>query len=430
MRENEKFCDIKLVNKLKSSLYGLKNSILLFLLVMGPGIITANVDNDAGGITTYSLAGARFGYTLIWILVPVLLALVIIQEMCSRMGVVTGKGLSDLIRENYGVKVTFYVMGALLLTNFGNVLAEFSGIAASMEIFGISRYLSIPVSAVAVWLLIVKWDYKKVEKVFLVACLIYIAYPLSALMAGPDWDGIAADAVTPSFSLTVPYFLMIMGIIGTTIAPWMQFYQQSAVVEKGITVKDYKLARLDVIGGSFFAVLVAFFIVIACGATLFVHGIRIETAADAAVALAPLAGKYASLLFALGLLNASLFAASILPLSTAFYVCEGMGWESGINRNFSEAPQFFTLYTILIIFGGGLILIPGAPLLHIMYLSQVVNCILLPFILIFMLLLINKKKLMGEYTNSKTFNILAWITVVILIVLTVLLTASYLGVIG
>jgi Mn2+/Fe2+ NRAMP family transporter len=396
---------------------------------MGPGIITANVDNDAGGIATYSIAGTRFGFTLIWILLPVLIALIIIQEMCSRMGIVTGKGLSDLIRENYGVKVTFYVMIALLLTNFGNILAEFSGIAASMEIFGISRYISIPVSAVAVWLLIVRWDYKKVEKVFLVACLIYIAYPLSALMAGLNWKAIAVDAATPSFSFTLPYFLMIMGIIGTTIAPWMQFYQQSAVVEKGISVKDYKLARLDVIGGSLFAVLVAFFIVIACGATLFAHGIKIETAADAAVALAPLAGKYASLLFALGLLNASLFAASILPLSTAFYVCEGMGWESGVNRNFSDAPQFFALYTVLIILGGGLILLPGAPLLQIMYLSQVVNCILLPFILIFILLLINKKKLMGEYTNGKTFNIFAWATVAILVILTILLTVSYLGVI-
>lgn len=429
MDENKKFYNIKFIERLKSSLYRFKSSILLFLFVMGPGIITANVDNDAGGIATYSIAGTRFGFTLIWILLPVLIALIIIQEMCSRMGVVTGKGLSDLIRENFGVKVTFYVMVALLLTNFGNILAEFSGIAASMEIFGISRYISIPVSAAAVWLLIVRWDYKKVEKVFLVACLIYIAYPLSALMAGPDWKAIAADAATPSFSLTVPYFLMIMGIIGTTIAPWMQFYQQSAVVEKGISVKDYKLARLDVIGGSLFAVLVAFFIVIACGATLFAHGIKIETAADAAVALAPLAGKYASLLFALGLLNASLFAASILPLSTAFYVCEGMGWESGVNRNFSDAPQFFGLYTILIILGGGLILLPGAPLLQIMYLSQVVNCILLPFILIFMLLLINKKKLMGEYTNGKTFNIFAWATVAILVILTILLTVSYLGVI-
>jgi len=429
MDENKKFYNIKFIERLKSSLYRFKSSILLFLFVMGPGIITANVDNDAGGIATYSIAGTRFGFTLIWILLPVLIALIIIQEMCSRMGIVTGKGLSDLIRENYGVKVTFYVMVALLLTNFGNILAEFSGIAASMEIFGISRYISIPVSAAAVWLLIVRWDYKKVEKVFLVACLIYIAYPLSALMAGPDWKTIVADAATPSFSLTVPYFLMIMGIIGTTIAPWMQFYQQSAVVEKGISVKDYKLARLDVIGGSLFAVLVAFFIVIACGATLFAHGIKIETAADAAVALAPLAGKYASLLFALGLLNASLFAASILPLSTAFYVCEGMGWESGVNRNFSDAPQFFALYTILIILGGGLILLPGTPLLQIMYLSQVVNCILLPFILIFMLLLINKKKLMGEYTNGKTFNIFAWATVAILVILTILLTVSYLGVI-
>lgn len=429
MDENKTFSNINLIKRVKSSLNRFKSNILLFLLVMGPGIITANVDNDAGGITTYSLAGARFGFTFIWVLIPVLIALVIIQEMCSRMGIVTGKGLSDLIRENFGVRTTFYVMVALLATNFGNILAEFSGIAASMEIFGISRYISIPISAAAVWLLIVKWDYKKVEKVFLVACLIYIAYPLSALMASPDWNAIAVDAVTPSFSLTVPYFLMIMGIIGTTIAPWMQFYQQSATVEKGISVKDYKLARLDVIGGSFFAVLVAFFIIIACGATLFAHDVKIETAADAAVALAPLAGKYASMLFALGLLNASLFAASILPLSTAFYVCEGMGWESGVNRNFSDAPQFFSLYTILIILGGGLILLPDAPLLQIMYLSQVVNCILLPFILIFMLLLINKKKLMGEFTNSKMFNILAWVTVAILIMLTTLLTVSYLGVI-
>ncbi len=397
-------------------------NIFLFLAILGPGIITANVDNDAGGITTYSLAGAQFGYSLLWTMLPTTIALVVIQEMCARMGAVTGKGLSDLIRESFGVKVTFYVMIALFVTNMGNSVSEFAGIAASLEIFGISKYLSVPLCAVLVWLLVVKGSYKVVEKVFLVACMVYIAYPIAAFMAGPKWDIILKATLIPSFKPDSSYLIMMIGVVGTTIAPWMQFYQQSAVVEKGVTIEQYGFSRLDVIVGCVMAIVVAFFIVVACASTIHLQGLKIETAADAALALKPLVGKHASILFAFGLCNASLFAACILPLSTSFYICEGMGWESGIDKDFRKAPQFFWLFTIIIILSAGIILIPNAPLIMIMFLSQVVNGAVLPFVLVFMLLLINDKSLMGKYTNGPFFNVIAWITVVIMIALTVLMT--------
>lgn len=409
-----------------------RKNILLFLAILGPGIITANVDNDAGGITTYSLAGAQFGYSLLWVMLPTTVALVVIQEMCARMGAVTGKGLSDLIRESFGVKVTFYVMIALLLTNMGNSVSEFAGIAASLEIFGISKYISVPTGAVLVWLLVVKGSYKVVEKVFLVACLVYIAYPIAAFMAGPKWDTIFAATVVPTIKSDSSYLIALIGVVGTTIAPWMQFYQQSAVVEKGITIDQYNFSRLDVIVGCIMAIVVAFFIVVACASTIFVQGLKIETAADAALALKPLVGKHASTLFAFGLLNASLFAACILPLSTSYYICEGMGWESGIDKDFQKAPQFFWLFTIIIVLSAATILIPNAPLIKIMFLSQVVNGAVLPFVLIFMLLLINDKRLMGNFTNSHTFNLIAWITVIIMILLTALMTVDLVfpGIIG
>lgn len=407
-------------------------NILLFLAILGPGIITANVDNDAGGITTYSLAGAQFGYSLLWAMLPTTIALVVIQEMCARMGAVTGKGLSDLIRESFGVKVTFYVMIALFLTNMGNSVSEFAGIAASLEIFGISKYLSVPVSAVLVWLLVVKGSYKLVEKVFLVACMVYIAYPIAAFMAGPKWDVVLKATIVPTFKPDSSYLIMLIGVVGTTIAPWMQFYQQSAVVEKGVTIDQYGFSRLDVIVGCVMAIVVAFFIVVACASTIHLQGLKIETAADAALALKPLVGKHASTLFAFGLFNASLFAACILPLSTSYYICEGMGWESGIDKDFRKAPQFFWLFTIIIILSAGIILIPNAPLIMIMFLSQVVNGAVLPFVLVFMLLLINDKSLMGRYTNGPFFNVIAWITVVIMIILTFLMTVDILspGLIG
>jgi NRAMP (natural resistance-associated macrophage protein)-like metal ion transporter len=400
----------------------------IFLAVIGPGIITSNVDNDAGGITTYSMAGAHFGYSLIWSLIPITLALIIIQEMSARMGVVTGKGLSDLIREHFGVKITFYLLLGLIFTNFGNTIAEFAGIAASLEIFSISKYLSVPAGAFLVWLLAVKGTYKSVEKIFLVACLFYGTYIISGFLAKPDWNAVKLNVLSPEFKFSAGSFGMLIGLIGTTIAPWMQFYLQSAVVEKNIKVEDYKHCRADVIIGSFVVSIVAFFIIVACASTLFKAGIKIETAKDAALSLAPLAGKYCSALFAFGLLNASLFAASILPLSTAYVVCEGMGWEEGVNKKFSEAPQFYGLYSLLIFLGAGVVLWPGLPLIPIMFISQVINGVVLPVILIFILILINNKKIMGNYTNKKFFNILAWLVVAILIILTLLLLASMLGI--
>jgi NRAMP (natural resistance-associated macrophage protein)-like metal ion transporter len=402
-----------------------RKNILLFLAVLGPGIITANVDNDAGGITTYSLAGAHFGYALLWIMLPTTIALVVIQEMCARMGVVTGKGLSDLIRESFGLKVTFYVMIGLLLTNLGNAVSEFAGIAASLEIFGISKYLSVPVSALLVWLLIVKGSYRLVEKVFLVACLVYIAYPIAAFIARPEWHQIMRASVVPSFKADNDYLITMIGLVGTTIAPWMQYYQQSAVVEKGVTIDRYNFSRLDVIVGCFMAIIVAFFIVVACASTIHTSGLKIETAADAAIALQPLVGSYASSLFAFGLFNASLFAACILPLSTSYYICEGMGWESGIDKDFRQAPQFFWLFTAIIVLSAGFILLPDMPLITIMFLSQVVNGAVLPFVMVFILLLVNDKRLMGNYVNGPGFNLIAWITVITMTILTLFMTLEF-----
>jgi NRAMP (natural resistance-associated macrophage protein)-like metal ion transporter len=413
--------DAPVVKRRSSKLHW--KGLLLFLAVAGPGIITSNVDNDAGGIATYSMAGAHFGYNLIWSLLPIMVVLIIIQEMSARMGVVTGKGLSDLIRERFGVKITVYLLLALILTNFGNVIAEFAGVASSLEIFHIPKFISVPLAAVLVWLLVVKGTYRSVEKIFLYACVFYVTYIVAGFLANPDWGAVGQSLVAPSFTLSTESLGMIIGLVGTTIAPWMQFYLQAAIVEKNIALKDYKHSRLDVIVGSVVVTIVAGFIVLTCGATLFKSGIRVETAADAALALAPLAGKYCSALFAFGLLNASLFAASILPLSTAFVVCEGMGWESGVNKKFSEAPQFYGLYSLLIFLGAGIILIPGIPLFPVMYISQVINGLALPVILIFMLLLINNKKLMGEYTSKRGYNVVSWVTVGLLVAL----SGAYLG---
>jgi len=401
-----------------------RNKFIFFLGIIGPGIITANVDNDAGGIATYSLAGAHFGYSLLWSLLPITVLLIMVQEMVARMGVVTGKGLSDLIREEFGVKTTLLMMLVLLFTNLGNTIAEFAGLAASLEIFGVSKYISVPIGGFLVWWLVVKGTYRTVEKIFLAACAIYVSYIVSGFMARPDWTQVVSGTLRPTIEWDRHYFLMLVGIVGTTIAPWMQFYQQSAVVEKGIPVEEYRLARWDVIVGCLFAVVVAFFIVISCGATLHVNRIEIKTAEDAAVALAPLAGRYATWLFALGLANASLFAASILPLSTAFCICEALGWEAGVNKTFKEAPQFMWLYTGMIFFGGATILIPRIPLILIMLLSQVLNGILLPFILIFILMLINRRKIMGSYVNGRLYNAVSWIAVGLLILITFLLVGT------
>ena len=396
--------------------------IVVFLAVVGPGFITANVDNDAGGIWTYSVAGAEFGYTLLWVMIPTTIALVVVQEMASRMGAVTGKGLSDLIREEFGFRVTFWLMLALIITNFGNVMAEFAGVASSLELFGISRYIVVPLSAAVVWLMVVKGTYDSVEKIFLVASGFYVCYIVAGVLAHPDWRAAAFAMVTSPEAVGIRsygYIYMLIGLVGTTIAPWMQFYLQASVVEKGVTIRQYRALRWDVIVGCLFAAIVAWFIIVACAATLHSAGVtHIRDAADAAQALRPLAGEYAYLLFAAGLFNASLFAASILPISTSYVVCEGLGFESGLDKKFHEAPVFYWLYTVLIVAGSGVLLVPHFPLAHIMVLSQVVNGVVLPFVLIFMLLLANDRELMGDHVNSRLFNGVAWVTVVTMIGLT------------
>ena len=396
---------------------------LLFLAVVGPGIITANVDNDAGGILTYSQAGAQYGFLLLWTMIPVTLALIVVQEMSARMGAVTGKGLSDLIREEFGLRITFLMMLGILITNFGNVVTEFIGIATSLELFGLSRYVTVPVCGLIVWLIVVKGQYKSVEKVFLAASFFYITYIFAGALAHPAWKvATIATFKPPEWARfrEQAYLYMVIGVVGTTIAPWMQFYLQSSIVEKGVTRRGLRASRWDVITGCIFTDVVAWFIIVACAATLYVHGYRdIKYAADAAQALKPLAGQYAYILFAVGLFNASLFAASILPLSTAYTVCEGLGFESGVDKKFGEAPVFYWLYTLLIVAGGAVLLIPGLPLVRIAVLSQVVNGVVLPFVLIFMLLLINKKELMGEYVNTRLFNAVAWVTTVVMIGLTI-----------
>jgi Mn2+/Fe2+ NRAMP family transporter len=396
----------------------------IFLVILGPGIITANVDNDAGGITTYSVAGASLGYKLLWTIIPMTLALIVVQEMCARMGAVTGKGLADLIRERTGVKWTAFIMLTLLLADLGNTICEFAGVAASMELFGVIKYIAVPLGALGIWVLVIRKSYKFVEKVFLAACVLYLTYIISGLMAHPSWREVGRELVIPNFSFDSNYLTILVGVIGTTIAPWMQFYIQSAVVEKGITVKDYGYCKWDVISGCFMTNIVALFIIVACAATIHVHGIKIETAKEAALALGPLAGKWAQWLFALGLLNASLFSASILPLATSYYVCEAFGFEAGVNHSWKEAPVFYWLYTLLIAIGAAVILIPNMPLIAVMFWSQVANGVLLPFVLIFMLILINNKDLMGAYANNWTFNIISWVTVVIMIVLTIMMVAT------
>jgi Mn2+/Fe2+ NRAMP family transporter len=396
--------------------------LALILAVVGPGFITANVDNDAGGIATYSVAGAQFGYTLLWTMIPITIALVIIQEMSSRMGAVTGKGLSDLIREEFGLRATFLLMIALFVTNFFNIIGEFAGVASSFELFGVSKYIVVPLAAFVVWGIVVHGTYSTVEKVFLSASAFYVAYIVSGVLAHPDWRAAALSTVTRPESAgfrNYGYLSMIIGLAGTTIAPWMQFYLQASIVEKGVTARQYTTSRLDVIIGCLFAAIVAWFIVVACAATLHSVGkYTIESGADAAQALRPLAGEYAYLLFAAGLFNASLFAASILPISTAYAVCEGLGLESGLDKRFEEAPAFYWLYTLLIVFGAGVILVPRFPLFRVMVLSQVANGVLLPFVLIFVLLLVNDRELMGNYVNSRWYNIVSWITVGVMIALT------------
>ena len=403
-----------------------RTRLLIFLAVLGPGIITANVDNDSGGIYTYSLAGAKFGYSLLWTLIPITVALIVVQEMVARMGVVTGKGLADLIREEYGFRTTFILMMMLLAADLGNTIAEFAGLASGMSVFGVTRYIAVPLGALLVWALVVKGTYRIVEKVFLAACVFYVAYPISCFLAHPKWSDALISTIKPSFQFNGGYLYMLIGVVGTTIAPWMQFYLQAAVVEKGIRVKEYIYSRWDVIVGCIITDVVAFFIIVACAATIYVSGHRqINDAGDAALALRPLAGHAASALFAFGLCNASLFSACILPLATAYYVCEGLGMEAGINKRFHEAPTFYWLYTTLIGLGAlTVMLLSESKQIPIILFSQVANGILLPFVLIFMLHLVNRVDLMGKYKNSRAFNNIAWVSCVVMIALTLLLVVS------
>jgi NRAMP (natural resistance-associated macrophage protein)-like metal ion transporter len=402
-----------------------RTRLILVFAVLGPGFITANVDNDAGGILTYSAAGAQFGYTLLWTMIPITLALIVVQEMCARMGVVTGKGLSDLIREEFGLRITFVIMILLVFVNFTNVVTEFSGIAGSMQLFHVTKYVSVPICSLIVWALVVKGDYKSVEKIFLVASVFYIAYIITGVLSGPNWHLAIVETVKlPPRSVwsDKAYVYMTVGVIGTTITPWMQFYLQSSIVDKGVSIRQYKASRLDVIVGSIFTDVVAWFIVVACAATLYTHGIRnITDPSDAAGAMKPLAGQYAFILFAAGLFNASLFSASILPLSTAYTVCEGLGFESGLDKGFREAKFFYWLYSLLLFAGAAVVLIPNFPLVKFSILSQVLNGVLLPLVLVFMLKLINKHELMGKYTNTRWFNLIAWTTAIIVTALSLVL---------
>ena len=393
--------------------------IILFLSVMGPGIITANVDNDASGITTYSVAGARFGYALLWTLIPTTVALLVIQEMVARMGAITEKGLSDLIRENYGVRSTFFMMTILFIANFGNTVADFAGWAASMEILGFSKYLMVPLGALFIWILVIKGNYKFVERILLFACLLYFGYVLSGFMSKPNWPDVLKSTFIPQIQWNPEFIILSIGIIGTTITPWMQFYLQSSIAEKGIRKEEYKVSRLDVLIGCSITDIISFFIIVTCATTLFPYGIRIHEASEAALALKPLAGNYAFLIFAISLANAALLGAIIVPLATSYYICEAMGWERGVNKTFKEAPQFMWIYTFMIVIAVLLVLIPGAPLVFLMVLSAVLNGLLLPFVLIYALSLVNNKKIMGEYVNPRSYNVISWGTVAVLVILAI-----------
>lgn len=396
-------------------------NIAIFFAILGPGFITGSVDNDAGGVTTYSLAGSIYGYKLIWTLIPSFIVLLVIQEMNARMGIVTGKGLADLIRENAGLKLTFYIFIGLLIADIGNTTTEFAGVAGSMEVLGVNKYISVPIAAIMVWLLVVKGNYKIAEKIFIVFSLALLSYIVSAIMSKPDWNQIGTSIVNPHVEFNNDYLAMIIGIVGTTIAPWMQFYMQSSVIEKGLKKENFKFVLVDILIGCIATVVVAFFIIVSCAATLNVHGIQINEAKDAAYALVPLAGNLAAIVFAFGLFIASIFSATILPLATAFYVCEAFGFEAGIDKKWKEAPEFYILYTGILFIAVVIIFIPNIPLIQIIYLSQVLNGLLLPIVLIAMMLLVNNKKIMGKYTNTPAKNIIGWAAVIILIALTLLL---------
>jgi len=407
---------------------GFLPAVLGLLAILGPGIITASADNDVGGIATYSQAGAQFGYAILWTLIPITIALVVVQEMAARMGAVTGKGLSGLIRENFGVRWTTILGLAFISSNVFTTAAEFAGVAAASEIFHVSRYIAVPAAGLLVFFLILRANRKVTERVFLVSSALYFSYVVSGLKSQPHWPDVWHGFFVPTFQTNPNYLWMVIALVGTTISPWMCFYLQAAIVEKGVRVRDYALSRIDVVFGCFVTDFMSFFMILCTAATIFVFNashphlapIAINQASDAAIALKPLAGEFAEVLFALGILNAGIFTASILPLSTAYYICEAGGFEAGVDNRFRDAPVFFTAYATVIAIGVGLVLLPGIPLLSVILVSQIVSGILLPFLLVFMLIMVNKRSLMGEHVNSLTFNIIAWATAIIVGALTLL----------
>jgi NRAMP (natural resistance-associated macrophage protein)-like metal ion transporter len=398
--------------------------LLFYFAILGPGVITASAGNDAGGIATFASVGAEHGYTLLWILIPLTLSLGIVQEMCARMGAVTGKGLSDLIRERFGVRWTAFVMIALLIANGGVTVSEFVGIAASMELLGVARYVSVPIAAVAIWWLVVKGSYRRVERVFLAMSLVFLTYVVSAFLAHPPWGTVARGLVHPQFQLTSAYLFTIVAVIGTTISPYMQVFIQSSVVEKGVRVENYRFTRADVWIGTVFAILIVFFIVVSTAATLHVHGEHIETAAEAARALRPVAGSYAEILFSVGLFGASMLAAGVLPLATAYSISEAFGFEKGVSSSFREAPIFIGVFTFLVALGALIATLPGLPLFRVLLVTQVINGLLLPVVLIAILRLVNNRELMGAHVNGPLYNIAAWLTTLIVSALSLLLIVT------
>lgn len=408
-----------------------RSRIWLLFAVIGPGVIAASAGNDSGGISTYSQAGAKYGYSMLWMMLLMTFSLVVIQEMAGRMGAVTGKGFAALIRERFGIRPTFFAMLMLLASNAATSVAEFAGIAAAMELFGVSRYLSVPVAAVVVWLLVVRGSFRNVEKVLLALSLVFVSYVITAFAAKPDWLVVGRALVTPSVQFNPGFLALAVALTGTTVAPWMQFFVQSNIVDKGTSAKEWALARWDVIAGAIAANIVAIFIIVTTGTVLHPKGIVIDQASQAAIALTPLVGGYATALFGIGLLAASVLAACVLPLTAGYSICEAFGWEAGVDRKFSEAPAFIGIYTFVIFVGAALILIPGANLIAVMILSQVINGMMLPFLLIFMMVIINDRRIMGEHANGRINNIIAWLTIASAIGLTVaLLVITALGIGG
>ena len=402
--------------------------LLVYLSILGPGLITASADNDAPGIATYSMAGSTYGYRFLWLILVITVGEVVIQEIAARMGTVTGKGTADLIRERFGVRVTAFAMLCLLIANLGTTIAQFAGIAAATELFGLSRFLSVPLTAVVVAYVVLRGSYSRVEKILIVLCLSALSYVITAVLIHPPWTEILRSTVTPQVSRDRDYLFAVLATIGTTITPWGLVYMQASVVDKGATPEEYRYTRLDVISGAIWGNVVSAFIVICTAAVLFPRGIAVETAEQAAQALAPFAGEGARYLFTTGLLGASLLAASVLPLSTSYAICEAFGWERGLDHKVREAPTFYGLYIALIVISVIAVLIPGIPLFPMMWLSQSVNAILLPVLLILVLKLVNSPRVMGSWTNSSLQNILAWgLTGMIVLATLALLFSPWLG---